>query len=385
MRNLSVLCATRDPGARVLEILSAFAPFALEIVVAADSRVGEEDLADYARVADRLLRFEYAGPDRSLAFLHAQCSGEWILLIAGDELASSSLLERIATLPDHGDVQQYLIPTRWLYPDADHWLEELPWWPDYHNRLVRNDASLWFPGTIHSGAAPVRPARYLEEPLYHLDCVIRTREERERKVAAYDSVAAELKAPAGGPLNERYYLPELHARLEPSTVPAEDRAAIARALQPAPCRARTPPDSRIGLASRAEVLSHWAGRELTEEAYSARLDPIERDRRAEAGEVRSIHVRLTNTGDERWPWATPSQQPVIRLSYHWWTEDGKCVGEGERTSLPHPLGPGESCVAPVTVTAPELPGRYLLELDLVHEHVRWFDCPLRLAYQITGP
>jgi len=129
-------------------------------------------------------------------------------------------------------VQQYLIPMRWLYPDGGHWLEELPWWPDYHNRLVRNDASLWFGGSIHSGAALAQPARYLEEPLYHLDCALTSPAAREEKVIRYEEVARGLLAPGGGSLNEHYFLPERHARLEPTAVPAEDRAAIEAALHP---------------------------------------------------------------------------------------------------------------------------------------------------------
>jgi hypothetical protein len=383
MRKLSILCATRDPGARIREVLSAFAPIAHEIVVVADSRVGEEDLAQYSQVADRLLRFEHAGPDRSLAFLHAQCTGAWILMIAGDEVPSIGLLARLAELPDEGDVQQYMIPMRWLYPDPGHWLQELPWWPDYHNRLVRNDASLWFPGDIHSGAAQAFPARYLQEPLYHLDCVLSTQAAREQKVARYESFSPGLAAPGGGSLNARYFLPERHARLEPTVVPARDRDAIEAALHPPALPARAPAAQGIPLATRAEVLSHWAGRELSENAYRARIEPVERDLRARAGERRAIHVRLTNTGTDCWPWATPAHSPVIRLSYRWWTENGECVGEGERTSLPHPLGAGESCIAPVTVSAPEHVGRYVLEIDLVHEHLRWFECPLRLNYRIT--
>jgi len=66
---------------------------------------------------------------------------------------------------------------------------------------------------------------------------------------------------------------------------------------------------------------------------------------------------------------------LIRAAYKWLTPDGYVFdGEGLRTALPHPLGPGESCLVSMNVTAPPTAGRYLLEPDLVHEHVRWFQC-----------
>lgn len=378
---LSVLCPTRDPGPRVAAILEPFAEFAHEIVVAADASVGERELAEYARVADRLLRFEHPGPERSLAYLHKQCTGDWILVIAGDELASPSLLRRLAELPNEGDVLQYLLPVRWLFPDPRHWLDELPWSPDYHNRLVRNDASLWFPGAVHTGAAPLRPARYLEEPLYHLDCVLTSEQERAAKAKRYEALAAGLRAPGGGPLNERYYLPERHARLAPEPVPGEDGAAI-RAVLEARAGGGSPAPREIPLATREQLLAHWAGRDLGDDAYRASIATIERDLRMDAGEVRALYMRVVNEGTEQWPWATPEQRPVIRLSYRWWEPGGDCLGEGERSSLPHPVAPGESSVVPMNVRAPARAGRYELEVDLVHEHVRWFGCSLRLPFAI---
>lgn len=380
---LSVLCPTRDPGARVRALLAPFAGLAHEIVVAADARVGEHDLAVYAQVADRLLRFEHPGTSRASAYLHAQCTGDWILVIAGDEVASPSLLRRLAQLPNEGDVQQYLLPVRWLFPDEGHWLDELPWSPDYHNRLVRNDASLWFAGKIHTEAPRLRPARYMEEPLYHLDCVLTTREERAAKVARYEAVAAGLRAPGGGPLNERYYLPERHARLAPVPVPEDDLKAIRAVLEASATPGALEVSREVPLATREQLLACWAGRELAEEAYRASIETIERDLRMQAGEVRALYVRLANEGVERWPWATPEQRPNIRLSYRWREEGGGCLGEGERSSLPHPLGPGESCIAPMNVRAPARAGRYELEVDLVHEDVRWFGCPVRLHFEVS--
>jgi len=83
-----------------------------------------------------------------------------------------------------------------------------------------------------------------------------------------------------------------------------------------------------------------------------------------AGEHRGLLVEVTNTGDERWPGGLDAEQD-IRLSCRL---DGL---EGPRSPLPAPVEPGASALAPVTAIAPDEPGRHQLELDLVHEHVRW--------------
>jgi hypothetical protein len=65
-------------------------------------------------------------------------------------------------------IRQYRIPRRWLYPDPLRWIDEVPWWPDFQIRLVRNEPSLRFTGDVHTSADPAFPARYLEAPHYHL-------------------------------------------------------------------------------------------------------------------------------------------------------------------------------------------------------------------------
>ena len=93
---------------------------------------------------------------------------------------------------------------------------------------------------------------------------------------------------------------------------------------------------------------------------------LEPDLRMYAGEHRGLLVEVTNIGNERWPGGLDAD-PKIRLSCRL---DGQ---EGPRSALPAPVEPGESMVAPVTVIAPDQPGRHQLELDLVHEDVRWLD------------
>jgi uncharacterized membrane protein len=43
-----------------------------------------------------------------------------------------------------------------------------------------------------------------------------------------------------------------------------------------------------------------------------------------------------------------------------------------RAVLPHDLKPGEEAELTLTVTAPQEPGDYFIELDMVHEGVTWF-------------
>jgi hypothetical protein len=225
--SLSVVCATRDPGPQVAALLSQLRGVAEEVVVAADSRVDGEDLSEYNRVADILVRYEYTGSNRSFAWLHGLCSGDWIFHISGDEVAAPAFIERLPELTAARDVQQYWLPTRWTFPDGAHWLDELPWYPDFHNRLIRNDGTLRFPGLKHSGAAPALPARYIEEPLYHLNLSLISEQERRAKVERYERELPDLRAPGGAPFNAAYYLPEDHARAAPVPVPERDRNALA--------------------------------------------------------------------------------------------------------------------------------------------------------------
>jgi hypothetical protein len=235
---------------------------------------------------------------------------------------------------------------------------------------------------MHTGAAPVRPARYLDAPIYHLDLVLTTVEQREAKIARYESVFPGLAAPGGGELNRRYFRPEQHATLPPARVPDPDRAAI-EAVVGAGRRTdtRLPPEVRA--AGSDEVLRRWSGRALPEEAYRATIVPVERDHRMEAAERRALHVEVTNDGCEEWPWATPAQEPNIRMAYRWRESDGTLLeSEGDRSSLPCTVAPAERCIVPVTVTAPWVPGRYLLEFYLVHEGVRWFGSPARIDVDV---
>lgn len=379
---LSVLCLTHFPAANVVPMLQLLRPIAAEVVVAIDSRLQQVEVAKYAAAADRLIRYEYCGAmPRALAWAHAQCRGDWILRIDGDEVPSAALVSAIPGLLARARVLQYQLPRRWLFPDAGHWLNELPWYPDYQIRLVRNDDTLWFKGLTHTGASPAMPARYLEDAIYHLNLLMLTRREREKKMAErYDPYAKGILAYGGGSVN-RFYFPESYSRMDPVAVPEQDQAAIRRMLDGV--EAALAPCGDVRLATQAEIDRWWNARTPSPDAYRALLEPMERDHRMTVSEGRMIHLRITNLGDETWPWGY-DQRPEIRVSYRWRNPDGTLlVPEGLRSAFPCPVGPGDQVIVPVGVMAPEAPGNFILEYDLVHEHVRWFECPLRVDMQVT--
>jgi hypothetical protein len=382
---LSVLVPTRDPPPRVAALLAPLRDVADEFVIAVDHRVDLDRLGAYEQIADRLLRFEPSGRDLAPGWMHRQCSSEWVLTLAGDEVPSAALVAALPALCADPAIRQYWLPVRWVWPDPEHWLDELPWAPDFHNRLLRNDDHLWFEGRTHSGAWPVLPARYVEAPVYHLDGVLLTEAERAEKVQRYAALRPGLVAPGGGELNERYYLPERHARLPLAAVPPADRARLAAVAGAPPGAASGPARGEVPVGRLADYEAHRALAALSEEDYRAAIRLLERDHRMLAGETRNVFAAVRNLGSATWPGGT-GLPPEIRMAYRWRDGEGAVlVPDGHRTPFPAAVAPGEECILPVGVTAPETGGRLELALDVIHEHVRWFGCETRVAMDVTGP
>ena len=385
---LSVCCLAHGEHSGLLSELERLRPHVEEIVVGVDSRAPHESLSAYAEVADRVLPFEYAPPTgRQLGWLHAQCSSRWILRLDHDEVAGESLVRALRDLVTASDVTHYWLPRRWLYPDGGQYLDQRPWTPDYQLRMVRNDPCLLrFPGQLHSQLAVHGPGRYIDVSLYHADCVLHSREEREQKAAAYEQARPGLVV-AGRPVNSAYYVPEGWPSARTSVVPAEDRQAIESFLRGGPASIeRVAPWSGPSSASRAEIDRFWEGRTLDSSAYYARLTLLEETIAMYFGEVTTVDVEVANRGNEVWPWGLDSR-PEIRLSYRWLSHRGEPVEAGEylRTPFPVDVRPGAVERVPVYVMPPRAPGTYLLELDLVHEHVRWFRCPVRAVAEVRAP
>jgi hypothetical protein len=363
---LSVCCLSGGPPARLAALLGMLRDVADELVVAVDERVEPEALGAVSELADTLVRYPFAPPvERPFAWLHALCRGDWIFRIDDDEVPGVALLEALRT-PDER-LTHVFVPRRWLWRDG--FLDADPWAPDWQLRLVRRGAAR-FPGRMHVPIAAAGPHAYLEAPLYHLDLAVNDPAARAEKVRRYDRERAGLRL-GGRPLNEAYYLPESREpRVAP--VPPEDTPLVRAVLEASPVQGAGAP-AGLRLATREEIDALWVERALPESAYRARLE-AGRVPAFVAGEVKQVDVRVTNLGTETWSHGSEAA-PEIRLSY-------SGLPDALRTPLPHDLEPGATTLVPVSIAAPEQPGRHRISLDLVHERQRWFGAAVPLELEV---
>jgi GT2 family glycosyltransferase len=114
----------------------------------------------------------------------------------------------------------------------------------------------------------------------------------------------------------------------------------------------------------------------TDDFWQAQLVVLNVPNVLEAGKAGAATATITNVGQSRWVAATKESdwRGSVRLSYHWYSDTGKIVQwEGERTELPHDLGPSDSATIEMRIFAPFQAGTYDLEVGLVAEGVAWFD------------
>ncbi|MDT7780561.1 MAG: hypothetical protein QOC99_3073 [Acidobacteriota bacterium] len=87
-----------------------------------------------------------------------------------------------------------------------------------------------------------------------------------------------------------------------------------------------------------------------------------------------IRVAVRNAGDSVWLARERGLSPFqLNAGNHWLDAEGHTViNDDGRGALPRDLRPGEETEISFTVNAPQRPGEYLLELDMLQEGVSWF-------------
>jgi SAM-dependent methyltransferase len=105
------------------------------------------------------------------------------------------------------------------------------------------------------------------------------------------------------------------------------------------------------------------------------------------GEELTLPLTVENTGDTLWLTGPAQRRGAVMLGVRLLDERGRVVAErhGE-PPIPRPLAPGEHAQVALTFRAPDAPGAYTLKLDLVAQHVSWFEQrgsePLELPFAV---
>ncbi|MFN2621649.1 MAG: DUF1698 domain-containing protein [Chthoniobacterales bacterium] len=89
----------------------------------------------------------------------------------------------------------------------------------------------------------------------------------------------------------------------------------------------------------------------------------------------AFKLRATNSGHARWPAVgAPEAKGIVRLGAHLLRADEDEVNwDGGRAILPRDLSPRESAEIEFAFRAPQQTGDYIIEFDMVAEHVTWFE------------
>jgi SAM-dependent methyltransferase len=185
--------------------------------------------------------------------------------------------------------------------------------------------------------------------------------------ASFDFVYSNLVLQHMPPELSRRYIPELFRVTRPGGVVVFQLPSEFHALPPPPRTARAEPLPENGRHAEIRFASKLV-----------RVPPASR-----------VHliVRVVNVSDAFWPGAGREDGHFsIRVGNHWLSRWRKRVlqfddGRGE---LPHDVPPGEEAEIGIEITTPSKPGRYLLELEMVQEHVAWFGTPLRVEVAVDS-
>ena len=118
---------------------------------------------------------------------------------------------------------------------------------------------------------------------------------------------------------------------------------------------------------------------LPDAAFKAQLSLPDPPAKLRAGQKEVVQVHIKNASDVFW-WARGGEINerndnffYIAAGNRWLKADGTLHADSDgRYGISKDLKPGEETEVPLLVTAPQEPGDYTLEVDLVQEQVSWF-------------
>jgi hypothetical protein len=127
--------------------------------------------------------------------------------------------------------------------------------------------------------------------------------------------------------------------------------------------------------ARARFETSWMESAFPDSDYRAEISTTGAPATMRAGERVALRFRVRNLGGSTWPARVNTRGMFqVNLGDRWLDADGERVVNDldSRAALPADLPPGGEVELALNVNAPQAPGEYVLEIDLVHEGVTFF-------------
>lgn len=139
-------------------------------------------------------------------------------------------------------------------------------------------------------------------------------------------------------------------------------------------------------AARNEFESAWMKGAFPASDYREEIVALDPPSVMHPGEKVDIRFKVRNLGNATWPAVgTKDFRYQINMGDRWISAGSKA--EDNRAVMKGDLPPGGEIEMTLTVNAPQKPGEYTLEIDMVHEGVTWFSergaRPLRLSVRVA--
>ncbi|RTL93113.1 MAG: hypothetical protein EKK31_32740 [Hyphomicrobiales bacterium] len=120
--------------------------------------------------------------------------------------------------------------------------------------------------------------------------------------------------------------------------------------------------------------------------YLCRISTVFKTLELDPGENLDLVVKLKNTSPVAWE---SFERSGLMVANHWLSDTGEILTWSDgRTPLNRKMESGARAYLTLEITAPQRPGTYLLEVDLVEEGVRWFGTegspPLQLMVNVRS-
>jgi 4-amino-4-deoxy-L-arabinose transferase-like glycosyltransferase len=129
-------------------------------------------------------------------------------------------------------------------------------------------------------------------------------------------------------------------------------------------------------------------RPLPQNAFRAHIQAENPPLTLTAGTKSIINVLIKNISSVTWPavGAAGTTRYAVGLRNRWLRSDGSVLNEEDgRSRFPYDLEPGDTAGVHLEITTPQIPGQYVLELDVVQEEFVWFgdEGSERLTWQVV--